>query len=322
MPDLQMRIENKENKQIYEPVVKDEITWETERKGAPGKLTFTVLKDGILNFQEGDSVLLRVGPTDVFYGYVFTKSRNKDGTIKVTAYDQMRYLKNKDTIQYENMTAGAFLRSLADDFHLQCGEIEDTKHIIPYRLEEDQTLFDMVNNALDDTMQATNEMYVLYDSCGALTLKNIGSMRVNLLIDKDAAEDFDYSTSIDSGAYNQIRLMYENEDAGERQFYQTMDSGAINRWGVLQYFEKIDNDANAVKKADALLRYYNRKSRNLSVKKAFGNISVRGGSSVPVTLDLGDLIANTYMIVDKVKHTLSSKAHYMDLTLMGGDLIA
>ncbi|WP_246019616.1 XkdQ/YqbQ family protein [Bacilliculturomica massiliensis] len=296
--------------------------WETERRGAPGKLTFTVVKDGVLNFQEGDSVLFRVGETDVFWGYVFTKSRNKDGTIKVTAYDQLRYLKNKDTIQYEDMTASTFIKTLANDFKLTCGEIEDTKYVIPYRLEEDQTLFDMIQSALNETLQATNEMYVLYDLCGKLTLKNIGSMRVNLLIDKDAAENFDYSTSIDSETYNQVRLMYENDDAGERQFFQAMDSYTIGLWGVLQYFEKIDNDANAVKKANALLKYYNRKSRNLSIKNAFGDISVRGGSSVPVTLDLGDLIANTYMIVEKVKHTLSGKSHFMDLTLIGGDFIA
>lgn len=32
---------------VYEPVVQDEITWTTERKGAAGKLEFKIVKDDI-----------------------------------------------------------------------------------------------------------------------------------------------------------------------------------------------------------------------------------------------------------------------------------
>ena len=35
---------------VYEPVVQDEITWTTERKGAAGKQEFKVVKDEIINF--------------------------------------------------------------------------------------------------------------------------------------------------------------------------------------------------------------------------------------------------------------------------------
>ena len=49
------------------------MTW--ERKGTPGKLEFTVIKDGVLNFQEGNPVKLTVNGTTMFYGFVVTKSR-------------------------------------------------------------------------------------------------------------------------------------------------------------------------------------------------------------------------------------------------------
>ena len=45
----QLLIQNENT--VYEPVVQDEITWTTERKGAAGKLEFKVIKDDILKFE-------------------------------------------------------------------------------------------------------------------------------------------------------------------------------------------------------------------------------------------------------------------------------
>jgi len=42
------------------PAVVEGIEWQLERKGSPGKLTFTVVKDAVLNFTEGDPVKLTV----------------------------------------------------------------------------------------------------------------------------------------------------------------------------------------------------------------------------------------------------------------------
>ena len=101
------------------------MTW--ERKGTPGKLEFTVIKDGVLNFQEGNPVKLTVNGTTMFYGFVFTKSRKANSvTIDVVAYDQLRYLKNKDTITEEGLKASDLLKRLAADFRLNLRSVEDT----------------------------------------------------------------------------------------------------------------------------------------------------------------------------------------------------
>ncbi|MFR1907564.1 MAG: hypothetical protein ACLS28_18245 [Clostridium neonatale] len=50
-------ITNKET--MYYPVVEEGITWETERKGSPGKVTFKIYKDSVLNIEEGNSVSIR-----------------------------------------------------------------------------------------------------------------------------------------------------------------------------------------------------------------------------------------------------------------------
>lgn len=309
-------------KTLYAPLVEEGITWETARKGVPGKLEFSVVKDNVISFQEGNLVLMQVDDKDVFYGYVFTKRRNKDGTIKVTAYDQLRYLKNKDTYNYENLTAGGLVKKIAEDFRLKTGVIENTAYVIKSRLEDNKTLFDMIQTALDLTLQNTKKMYVLYDDSGKLTLRNIEALKLPLLINKNTAEDFDYTSSIDGETYNKIKLSYNNEKANTRDIYLVEDSNRVEAWGVLQYYESIDEKTNGKAKAEALLSLYNQKTRNLSVSGAFGDIRVRGGSIIAVDLALGDINLKSYMMVESVKHTFNGNQHIMDLTLRGGEFIA
>ena len=314
------------NQKLYSPVLDGGITWSTDRKGSPGQLTFTVIKENSisseeyddLDFAEGDHVRLRIDDVDVFYGFVFTKKRNKQGTISVTAYDQLRYLKNKDTYVYEDKTASELVQMIASDFHLQTGVIEDTKFKIPSRVEENTSLFDMIQNALDLTLTNQQKMFVLYDDYGKITLKDIENMKVDVLIDEETAEDFDYSSSIDSNTYNKVKLTYDNDKTGTREVYIAQHGDNMNRWGVLQLFETLDEGENGQAKADALLSLYNKKTRNLSIKNAFGDIRVRAGSLIPVILHLGDMNLRSYMLVEKCKHEIKDDMILMNLTLRGG----
>lgn len=307
---------------IYFPIVEEGIGWETARVGVPGKLSFNVVKDGIISFAEGNPVRFKWDGNNVFYGFVFTKKRNKDGTIKVTAYDQLRYLKNKDTYVYKNKTASQFVTMLATDFKLNLGTIENTGYVIGSRVEDNKTLFDMIKNALDLTLMNTKKIFVLYDDFGKLTLKNVESMKLPLIIDDETAEDYDYTSSIDSQTYNKIKLSYENEKAGKREIYIAQDSANINNWGVLQYFESIEEATGGKAKADALLTLYNKKTRNLTIQNCLGDTRVRGGSAVLVNLNLGDIILQNYLMVESVKHTFKNNEHFMDLTVRGGEFIA
>ncbi|EPR12310.1 XkdQ/YqbQ family protein [Ruminiclostridium papyrosolvens] len=317
---VELKIQN--GSTVYLPCIEDEITWETSRKGVPGKLEFSVVKDEIISFQEGNLVQLKVDNKKVFNGHIFTKKRSSDQIIKVTAYDQLRYLKNKDTKVFENRTASQIIKSLADDFQLVTGTIEDTGYVIETRVEDNKTLMDMIQSALDITMQNRNKMYVLFDDYGAISLKSIDSMKLDILIEKSTAEDFDYTSSIDSNTYNLIKLAYDNDKTKKREIYEAKDSNKIAEWGLLQYYEKVNQNTNAKAKADGLLKLYNKKTRNLSVSNAIGDIRVRGGCLFPVWLELGDVKVQNYMLVETVKHTFKSNQHYMDITLRGGDFVA
>ena len=307
---------------VYQPIVEEGIQWTTERYGSPSTLKFTVIKDEVIAFQEGDAVQMRVDGQDVFFGFVFSKKRNKDHHIEVTAYDQLRYLKNKDTYVYENKTASQVIQMIANDFKLNLGTIEPTTYVIPSRVEDNQSLFDIVQNALDLELHHTGEMYCLYDDFGELTLKNIASMKLDILIDASNAEDFDYESSIDKETYNQIKLTFGDEDSGEREIYMARDSSKIGEWGVLQYHEKLQEGEDGKTKADALLNLYNKKTRSLKINEAFGDVRCRAGTMVVVQLYLGDITVSSYFLVEKASHTFNNNQHTMSLNLRGGDFVA
>ena len=305
---------------LQQPIILDDIVWTTERKGQPGKLAFSVYNDGLLKIDEGDHVSFRVDGKNVFYGFVFKRSWNKDKIISITAYDQLRYLKNKDTYIYKNKTATELIRMIADDFKLNVGVLEDTGYKIEKRVEDGETLFDIILNALDITLENKKKLYVLYDDFGKLTLKDIETMRVNLLIDETSGENYDFSSSIDGSTYNQIKVVYDNETTGKREIYITKDSSNINRWGLLQYFDTIDEKVNGQAMVDALIELYNKKENNLTLNNIVGDIRVRAGTSVLVQLDLVDFKLQHWMLVEKATHRFKKDEYFMDLTLRGGGL--
>ena len=306
------------------PPVVESVSIEWERQGQPGKLTADIVKTPGLSFQEGDPCRFSVDGTPIFYGFVFEKARkgSMDQVITITVYDQLYYLKTKDTYVYSNKTAAAVIRMIAEDFQLNVGALADTGYTIASRVEDNKTLFDIIQTALDETLKATSQMYVLYDDVGKLTLKNIGDMKLGLLVDNETAGDFDYKTSIASQTYDKVKLSYENKDTGKREIFIAQDGSSINQWGVLQYYEKIDSTANAKAMADALLSLYNTKTRTLKLKDVLGDVRVRAGTMLVVMLGLGDMNLSSYLMVEQVKHTFSNEQHVMDLNMRGGTFVA
>ncbi len=329
--NVELLIGNEKGTKLFQPAVEEGIEWSTERRGTPGKLTFKVLEDKKLSFSEGCPVRLKVNGAKIFFGFVFKQQRSKkEGKVQeitVTAYDQLRYLNNKDTRVYENKTADQVVKMIADDYRLSVGALKNTEYVIPSRVEDNTSLFEMIENALDLTMQNKKEMFVLYDDFGKLTLKNISDMYVKkkgkyLLIDAETGENFDYTSSIDDDTYNKIKLAYDNEETGKREIYIAQDSSNMNRWGVLQYFDTLQEGENGKAKADALLKLYNQKTRNLKITNAIGDNRVRAGSLVAVRLSLGDKKLNNFMLVEKCRHIYKGQEHWMDLTLRGGEFVA
>ncbi|MDR1755251.1 MAG: hydrolase [Eubacterium sp.] len=312
---MQFQLAIESNGELWQPSVLDGVSWETERRGSPGKLSFNVLRDDFLKMEEGSAVGLSVDGKDVFHGNVFSRKFDKQLSISVTAYDQIRYLKNKDTIYYDNKTASDVIEMIAGDYGIRLGDIEKTDFIISDRNEKNTSLLDIFYNALDLELTHAGKMFVLYDDYGKLCLKTPENMEVPICINEGTAENFDYNISIDNETYNKVKLIYEDSDSGGRAYYDAKDLDNIKKWGLLQYFESIKKGEVGQTKANNLLKMYNAPTRSLKIKNVVGDVRVRAGSLVTVKLNLGDMAVDSKMLVEKCSHVWNESEHWMDLTL-------
>ena len=320
MSEYKIQIENKAKGIKYTPQIEGEVTITWARSLEAGVLTFNVVKDKVIDYQEGNPVALFKDGELIFYGYVFKKSRSGKQIIKTTCYDQLRYFKYKDTYQYEDKTYSELLQMLCEDRHLTIGDIEPTKYKIPARVERDKEFFSIIKTASDLTVAHEGKEYILFDEKGKICLRSWEKMKVNEVLTYNNTQDFEYMTTIDN-AYNRIKVNYIDDETKEVTPYITEDPKNINNWGILQYYAETSNKENIKEKSGMLLELLNRKERSLDIKGTRGNWNVRGGSLVPVVFEnIGDISVNSMMLVDKVTHKIKNGHHFMDLKVFNKDI--
>jgi len=221
-PQISMAILH--NGETFEPCVEDGVQIEWDRHASAGKMTFTTM--AVKSFSEGDPVAFYYNNKCIFKGYVFTKKRSKSlPKITVTAYDQLRYLKNKFSYVFVKKKASDIVKSLCEDFNLEVGTIEDSKYIVEAVAEENKSAVDIALSVTEETLANTGQMYVLYDDAGKICYRNVLNMKVNTVLDKDTAQDLDYQTSIDEETYNRVVLYYKPKSStGSSSTFTSMDS--------------------------------------------------------------------------------------------------
>lgn len=314
---VQLLIYNPRKSQVWDVAsLTESVSWETNRTGSPGTLKFTVMKAGDLDFLEGDNVTLTVDGQRQFYGWVFTKSKNRWGEIEVTCYDRLRYLKANASYAFYNLTAEQILQQIAADLQLDVSTLEPTGYTIPSLIEENQSCLDIVSAALEQVLLNTGNLFVLFDDGGGLSIRSPQSMVSGVLIgEKSCLTDYTYQTDIDAQTYNSVKLSVPNEATGRSDVYVAQDSYNIGRWGLLQLYQQVDGDVNAAQlkaRAEATLNYYNRRMRTLKVS-SLGVPGLRAGQLVLMKVpDLGDIALDQYVLLDRVSHTWENGVHTME----------
>lgn len=220
----------------------------------------------------------------------------------------------------QGQAASEIIKRVAEDFTLPCGTLADTGYAIPRYRAADETLFDLMQNVLDITTENRGKIFVLYDDYGKLTVTDMEEMLVPILIDEETAENYDFTSSIDRDTFNRVKLFYDNKATGKREVYISQDSKTIAEWGLLQRTESVNPKAavNPSVRADAMLSRSNRVRRTLSIRNAFGDDRVRGGSSLYVRLTVDGKEIEMRMLVESVRHRYGNGEHFMDLSLRGG----
>ena len=309
-------IANKSSGQMWEVSNStSEITLETNRTGSPGTLKFTVIKAGDLSFFEGDVVRFSVDGKLQFYGWVFTKVKDRWGLFQVTCYDRLRYLKANASYAFYKQKAGDIIRQIAEDLAIEVGDLADTGYAIPSLIEENQSCMDIVQSAVQQTLLNTGKVYVFYDNGSGLALQEAEQLKADVIIgDKSLLTDYSYKTDIDAQTYNYVKLSRPNEETGGADVYVAEDSANIAQWGLLQLYQTVDGSANAAQieeQAKTTLKYYNRRMRTLSVN-SLGVVGLRAGQMVLMKVPgLGDINLDQYVLLERVTHTYKNDSHTM-----------
>ena len=294
----------------------EEATWTTNRTGNPGKFEFTLLKCGGVAFLEGDVVRFSVDGQLQFYGWVFTKVKDRWGVINVTCYDRLRYFKANASYAFYDLTVGQMIEQISEDLQVDVGQIDNTGYALPSYIKQDEGCLDIIDGAVQQTLLNTGKIYVFYDDGNGVALREAGSMISDVVIgDKSLLTDYSYKTDIDSQTYNYIKLARPNESTGLWETFVAEDSNNIAQWGLLQLYQTVDgdmNDAQIQAQAKASLSYYNQRMRTLTVQ-SLGIPGLRAGQMVLMKVsDLGDISLDQYVLLEKVTHTWKNDLHTME----------
>lgn len=320
--NIELLLDNKNGNVFDISELVTEVTWKTKRKDKPSSLEFEFLKDEQIKVNNGDVVSFKADDQKVFYGYVFDNGGSKDVDIKVTAYDQMRYLLFNDTYTFVNKKASQLISQIANDIGLRLGTIEDTGYVISTFIEDDKKILDIIYSALEKTLMAKGQTYVLYDDYGYLNLRNINNMRQSVVIsDDNNLGDYDWKNSIDSDTYNRIKIVRDNKDNKSREVYIAQDSNNIAKWGRLQYYKKVDEKMNKAQIQEMLngtLKLKNKENKTLKLKDVIGtditgDIKLRAGAGVYVVIK--DNGIKQYYLIEDATHKFSKNNHSMNFDL-------
>ncbi|MGN6713210.1 hypothetical protein SAMN02745136_02435 [Anaerocolumna jejuensis DSM 15929] len=279
------------------------------------KLDFTYLKKD-LDIKNGSIVRFTYDSVGIFEGFVFKISRGRNQEISITAYDQLRYCKAKDTLFLKNDTAATLTNKMCNYFHLKKGSIAEAGFVLPMGVQEDKTWLDIIYSAISDTLKAKGKWYALRDEFGKITLREIGDLALNLVLgDASLCYDYKYEKSIDNDFYNMIKLVRVDDETEKADVTVVKDDKSIYSYGFLQYFEKVDKkytSAEVKAMADSLLGLYNREAESVSLE-CLGNTKVRAGTTFNAIIK--DIGLDKRLIVKSVTHQFLP-LHTMSLEVM------
>ena len=293
------------------------VTYTTNRTGSPGKLTFECVADSLGNLTEGAQVQLTVNGRQMFKGYIFTVQFTRWGVFSITAYDQIRYLKANASYSFVGKSLDEIIQQIAADFRLEVGTLDDTGYVIPTLTKEDKSCMDIIDYGLAITQNNTGRTFVFYDDFGRLSLQEAIKLKsMDIIGDSSLLTEYTYKSDIDSGTYNRVKLARPNKETGKADIYQFEDSATQQKWGLLQYYKKVDenlNEAQIEQQGNMLMAYYNRVLKTINVD-AMGSPDVRAGSVVCFRIsDIPELKTGYFLLADKVTHKFENKVHTMSI---------
>ncbi|GGI44367.1 hypothetical protein GCM10008018_06750 [Paenibacillus marchantiophytorum] len=316
---LTVEIDNKDGNMWELPI--SAVQFSSTRYGKPSSCSITMLRggwyeDNAFKYNNGDVVRVRLNGNPVFYGYIFSIESGRDEEVKLTAYDQLRYLMYNETYVFKDAKASEVIKQIAGDLKLQIGEIEDSGYVIPSIVEDGTKLMDIICKALDKTLISTKKIFVLYDDFGSLRLRDADKWVMDFALgDVSLVYDYSFNRSIDTDTYNRIKIVRDNKETNKREVYIDQDSNNIAKWGRLQQFRKVEdkmNEAQIMELLKLMLGAKNRETKTFSLN-AIGDIRIRAGCRIFINIEEAGI--SQFFQVEDCTHNFEGSEHTMKLDL-------
>lgn len=317
------------NNETYDVTsIASNIEYYTDITGQPGTFTFLLGIDpnGIMSVQwkdgiptVGDEVFFSNDDTLIFKGFIFTVGTDSDGTIKVTAYDQMRYLMNEDTFVADEQTASDLFKTICARASLNSNQykvVTESSYALVSKVYNSRSYYQIMEEAISDTLRGEGRAYYLIDRAGVLEFNYLGADITDIAIGEGSLlTGYRYEKSIDDSTYNRIIVLTGSEEEGYTKSAVEQDDESIMNWGMLQLMLQADkslmDDAKIDRLAKTALDVYNKPSTNLTLS-AIGDDSIIAGTLFYLHLpSVG--VDSRLMYAESCSHKYSNDLHTMEL---------
>lgn len=302
------------------------ITWSGQRFKSARKITANILytdKGGLqyTKITQGNTVLFKWKGKELFRGIVWDFNKTKSGTLVMVAYDILQYLLvNKDVYVFENKRSTDIAVRICKDFQIPRGIIANTGVRLDELFVNETTLYDMILRSLVNTEKQSGKRFQLLSQKGKLNLKEwkessnqwVLETGVNLI-------DYNYSSSL-SDTITRVKLV--SGDDNNTVTAVVNDGSGQNKYGVLQHFERVNDDLSKNQLTNRAKKTLNQKKgiqRHLEVD-ALGIDEIISG--MPVYVIENDINVKGTYYVDSDTHFFMGEYHDMKLDLLKRNTMA
>ena len=301
--------------EIYDlaPVTKS-INWKTKRAGAPASLELEVITD--IPFDYGSVIVYMADDHKLFAGKLFKIKKAKNKQVTYVFYDQLKYLLRNNSYVIKDKTLADVVKMIANDYSLDVGALNAPNIKLPTLLKEDKSAIDIIQECQDQIMINTGRLTVFWDDVGKLRLDIPENLRIRtVLADASIISDFSWEGSIEDSA-NLVKLVQDNKQAGRRDVYIQYDSNLQKKWGILQFYKKVDekmNEAQIKQMAEMYLKLKSKPAETVTLSFSVGDYDFRAGRAVYV--DVKEINLHGWYLLDEVTHKVDATGHSMECKL-------
>lgn len=290
-------------------------SWGGNIKAAPRNFSTSIVKNEDINIDLGDSINLLDDSNNVlFEGFIFNKSIDKNGTVKIKCYDKLFYFaNNSDIFTFKNKTIGDVIVAMCKRFDIQYQIVGNSKYKIPSLPIKELSLWEYFKLATKSTFDATGERFILRVNKGKIKLLKRRNQVQEWVVESGGnLINFSYSESAEN-LKTKIKLV--NKEDKKTIIATTQDDDLIEKFGKLQHYENVSEKTNQAalnQKAKQMLKEKSRIEKSFSVE-CVGINNIKSGDAVFANIPILKVKKAYYIQSDK--HNYFDGKHTMNLKL-------